>query len=273
MNGEINCEVVCDLLPPYAYGLANPSTRALVEGHLENCARCNKALEQLRIEEKEAPLPPDRALSRVKKKIRRKRLRIALLSAAAAIAVLCAGFYFLVLRDYPVPYREGDLRVDRRDEETFALDENGQLMLSYFRDDYLSSYGPIQHFCADGSIQVTHFVHLMQYPELKNKINGEKHDKPDGEWRGSMYLNWSPDDGDYYTLKVKPTKVTCRVYYLEDFGKLKPKGNGIFQEVNNMSTDDPNYRPSEEELLPYELTEEVLSRCTLIWEGDITPTE
>ena len=272
MNSEINCEVIRDLLPPYAYGLANPSTRALVDEHLETCAPCSKALEQLRAEEKEAPLPPGRALVRVKKKIKRKRLRIALLSVATAIAVLCTGFYFLVLRDYPVPYREGDLRVDRRDEEG-KLDANGHLMLSCFRANcYLSLHGGVQHINADGSVLVVRFVRLMTYTSLRYKISGPLTVGADGEWQSSTWLNWSPDDGEY-TLKAKPTKVTCRVYYLEDFGKLKPKRNGIFQEVNHMSTDDPNYKPSEQELLPYELTEEVLSQCTLIWEGDITPQE
>ena len=271
MHSEINCEVIRDLLPPYAYGLANPSTRALVDGHLETCASCNKALEQLRAEEKEAPLPPGRALVRVKKKIKRKRLRIALLSVVTAIAVLCTGFYFLVVRDYPVPYSQGSMQVDRRNEDG-EPDENGHLGITDFRaNHHMSSYGPIFHLDADGNALVVYFVQLRKHPALQVKLLGPVTGAPDGEWQGSLWIHWASADGEYYTLKEKPAQVTCRVYYAEDFGKLKSKGNGIFHEINHMSTDDPNYKPSEEELLPYELTEEVLSQCTLIWEGDITP--
>lgn len=286
MYNEINCEVIRDLLPPYAYGLANPATCALVDGHLETCESCNQALEQLRNEEEAMPLPPGEALGRVKKKIKRKKLRNALVSVIAAIAVLCAGFYFLVVRDYAVPYSEGDFQVQFVNED-WEPDENGTPALSYYRaNHYLSSHGEFYHTYSDGSKLVVYFVRLMKYPKLQVKLNGSNglmNGAADGEWQGSLllngavteplvtpdgenvWLNQSPFDTDY-SLAEKPPKTTCKVYYLEDFGKLKPKRRST-RVVNRISTEEP----SEEDLLPYALTEEVLKYCTLIWEGDVTP--
>ena len=266
MYNEINCEVIRDLLPPYAYGLANPATCALVDGHLETCEPCNQALEQLRSEEEAAPPPPGEALGRVKKKIKRKKLRNALMSVIAAIAVLCTGFYFLVVRDYPVPYREGDIQVDRRNEEG-KLEENGHLGITDFRaNHHMSCYGPIEHFYADGSVLVVYFVQLRKHPALQAKLLGPITGAADGEWQGSMWINEPPSEDGRYILKVKPPKVTCRVYYAEDFGKLRPKGST--RVANRLVTELP--LPAESPL-PYELSEEVLKYCTLIWEGDITP--
>ena len=272
MQNEISCEVIRDLLPPYAFGLANPASCNLVEKHLETCEHCSNALEQLRSEDTTAPLPPAKALGRVKKQIRRKRLRIALLSVVTAIAVLCTGFYFLVARDYPVPFREGDLRV-RLLNEDWEPDENGTPALSQYRENhYLSTWGPIHHFNPDGSILVVYFARLMKHPKLQVKLNGP-FGVPDGELQGSMLLNWSSDDGEYYTLKEKPSKVICRVYYLEDFGKLKPKkGDRVVNRITTEPGDEPPVYPPEA-FLPYELSNEVLQFCTLIWEGDITPLD
>jgi len=207
----------------------------------------------------------------VKKKIKRKKLRNALLSVIAAIAVLCTGFYFVFMQSYPLPYREGDFSVERRNEESLEPDDDGQLMLSEYRANcYLSLHGGVQHINTDGSILVVRFVRLMKYTKLHYQLNGMWNEgPPDGEWQGSTWLNWSPDDGDY-TLKEKPAKVTCRVYYLEDFGKLRLRAT--LKKANHFIAsypgEEPAYDPSE--LLPYELSEEVLKYCTLIWEGDIT---
>jgi len=92
---EIGCEVIRDLLPLCADGLASPQSRALADEHLETCEACAKALAQLRSEAAHPPLPSAKALALVKRKINRKRLRTGLVSVAAACAILVLGFALL----------------------------------------------------------------------------------------------------------------------------------------------------------------------------------
>ena len=47
MKNDLTCEVVQDLLPSYADGLTSPVTGEAVEWHLENCAQCTHALEEM----------------------------------------------------------------------------------------------------------------------------------------------------------------------------------------------------------------------------------
>ena len=47
MKNDLTCEVVQDLLPSYADGLTSSVTGEAVERHLENCAQCTHALEEM----------------------------------------------------------------------------------------------------------------------------------------------------------------------------------------------------------------------------------
>ena len=82
---DISCDVIRDILPLYAEGLVSDATKELVDDHLCGCDPCT---EQLGILKKAAQLPIEvdsRALKRVEKTIRRRKL---LTVAAAVMSVL-----------------------------------------------------------------------------------------------------------------------------------------------------------------------------------------
>jgi len=251
VHSEIGCEIIRDLLPPYADGLASPQTRALVDGHLEGCEPCSQALEQLRSEETAAPLPPGKALARVKKKIKRKRLYIAVISAVIAIAVLTTGYIFLFEWYYPIPYNEDYVRVERVNN-ALQLDDDGYLFLGNFQLDLGMSTHGYEYIDADGNVQLVEFVQLRK-PFINIRPQTER---PDGRSSGGSPLEWSLDEWENRKRENDDlpgtARLICKVYYLQDFRKLRLL----------------DYPAVWEDVLT---SDELLRSCILIWEGDITP--
>ena len=245
MNSEIDCGVIRDLLPPYADGLASPQSRALVDAHLEVCAPCNEALEQLRNEEEAMPLPPGKALAQVKKKIKRKRLYIAVLSALTAIAVFFTGHYLIFEQEYPMRYREGDFRVERLNDD-WQPDDDGFLVLTCYRPNYSATCSR-NYINGDGNVQAVILETLTTkfgYPYLLAKQH-------DGERMGGTTIEWMPEHWENYKTDwdlPDTARLICSAYYTKHCYLLD-----YFT-----SLDDQKF-------------EKFLESCTLIWEGDITP--
>lgn len=107
---NVSCEVVRDLLPLYAEGLASEGSRTLVEEHLAGCPDCRKTLEALRTPPAPAPEGAE-PLRAVKRDLRRRRLRAALL---AALLVFLPLFTLLArgMEEQYLPYTEGLVRVE-----------------------------------------------------------------------------------------------------------------------------------------------------------------
>lgn len=91
---EINCEIIRDLLPSYADGVACDETRRAVEKHVETCAECRGALESMRAGEQEKP-EIAREIDYLKKNRKRNRM-IVFFSMIAAILTV-AGLIFAKL--------------------------------------------------------------------------------------------------------------------------------------------------------------------------------
>ena len=84
-----HCDIIRDLLPVYADGLASPETVRLVETHLADCESCRALLDQMR-EPVLAYDPVENAEFKkiLKKQHHRNSKKIALISAAAVLAFL-----------------------------------------------------------------------------------------------------------------------------------------------------------------------------------------
>lgn len=81
---KINCEIIRDLLPLYAEGLASESSRTLVEEHLPTCESCRRELE---VEKKPARIPQEApGIDSVRREIGRRRA----LAVCCAVLLLCA---------------------------------------------------------------------------------------------------------------------------------------------------------------------------------------
>ena len=120
---KVSCEIIQDLLPLYAEGLASVPSQALVEEHLTGCPDCTQRLEQLT-----APPPlPDAAapLKQLKRHLWRRRLSAILLSALLVAVLMASLFSFLTAPQY-FPYESGLISVTEA--------ENGLLRISFRQD-------------------------------------------------------------------------------------------------------------------------------------------
>lgn len=83
----MECEIIRDLLPLYADGVAGEASRELVRRHLESCPACRAELERMQTElEGTAAADTDCAAA-----LRRRKRRMTRRTAAAAAAALLAG--------------------------------------------------------------------------------------------------------------------------------------------------------------------------------------
>lgn len=81
---NVNCDVIRDLLPLYAEGLASESSRKMVENHLESCETCKNELEVLKTP---AHIPQEASgIDSVRREIGRRRA----LAVCCAVLLLCS---------------------------------------------------------------------------------------------------------------------------------------------------------------------------------------
>ena len=110
-----HCEIIRDLLPTYADGLAGPETVKLVEEHLSRCEACRSILARMKEPVPACDPAENHAFEKVLKKQRsRNTRRIALLSTGIAVAALCllAGIlWFADVFYYVGTYTSPDGRV------------------------------------------------------------------------------------------------------------------------------------------------------------------
>lgn len=121
---ENNCNIMTDLMPLCAEGLASEDSVRLVEAHTERCESCRSAYAEMKAaaeaqneENADAAAP----LTLVRKKLRRRRARIAALCALGVFVAMTCVLSFLLARQY-VPYSP--------DAVTVTEDENGVLTVS-----------------------------------------------------------------------------------------------------------------------------------------------
>ena len=96
---DITCDVIEDLLPLYADGIASEGSRKLVEDHLKTCESCREKLRRMQTPEN---IPEtDRHEIDFLKKNRRRNKRVVLGSILAAVVLIAAviGTRFYVIGD------------------------------------------------------------------------------------------------------------------------------------------------------------------------------
>ena len=85
---ELPCEVVRDLLPSYVDGLTSGTTNELVDGHMEDCAACRAALEDMRAPGTEAAEEKEKEIDYLKK--HRRHNRAVVLWSLAGVCLIAA---------------------------------------------------------------------------------------------------------------------------------------------------------------------------------------
>ena len=119
------CDVIQDLMPLYCDDVASESSRAMVDEHIESCSECQELLENMKnnslpdvtmVDE-----PEIGAFKTMKRKMTRKNIRVALISAACAIAVFCVVLFYQT----PVPFEASNIDVSPTDDGTLAISSSG----------------------------------------------------------------------------------------------------------------------------------------------------
>lgn len=89
MNMKINCDVIQDLMPLCAEGLASAESRALVDAHMKDCPTCRA---RCRAMEEPIPAPEAVPLRAVRSQLTRRRTNAVLLAVCLAVLVLVSVF-------------------------------------------------------------------------------------------------------------------------------------------------------------------------------------
>ena len=89
MNMKINCDVIQDLMPLCAEGLASAESRALVDAHMKDCPTCRA---RCRAMEEPIPVPETVPLRAVRSQLTRRRTNAVLLAVCLAVLVLVSVF-------------------------------------------------------------------------------------------------------------------------------------------------------------------------------------
>lgn len=92
---KLSCNVIKDLLPLYAEHMASDDSRILVDDHLKECPSCRRELQQL-CTDVVIPVQTETApLEHLGQKIRRRRIRTAVLAILITAAILFSMFMYL----------------------------------------------------------------------------------------------------------------------------------------------------------------------------------
>lgn len=97
------CKLIQDLLPLYHDGVCSDESREIIGEHLTNCAECSGILEEIRAAES-VSIPADHvreaqktdSLKKIKKKLLRQQIIIAVTALFTAAAVLFGVSFFLM---------------------------------------------------------------------------------------------------------------------------------------------------------------------------------
>ena len=132
---KINCDVVKDMLPQYADGTLEEDTAEMVKAHLDECEDCREYYDEIiRVNEEldrgEVPVAPSMgeigALTKIKKRLRHRRLVTVLITIAAVFVILLCAYIYADMHYTYIPYEDSGIVV--RNNEIRTSKNYGRLM-------------------------------------------------------------------------------------------------------------------------------------------------
>ncbi|MDD4081225.1 MAG: zf-HC2 domain-containing protein [Eubacteriales bacterium] len=157
----MNCDIICDLLPLFAEGMASDKSRELVGEHLKGCPNCRKALAGLKAElptGEQAALP----LKKISRELKTRRLLTGLWAMFLALALATSILSALTSPRY-APYQAG----------LFTIHQAGGLLEVTVRDGYRANLISESVSREErGGIQL-YSLEVFSYPLDKGRGQGE----------------------------------------------------------------------------------------------------
>jgi len=138
---SIPCSVIRDLLPLYAEDLAGEESKALVEKHLEACADCKAALEDLQ-EPRPVAVAEEAVPLHLMKQLMRKHTAFWCLLAACLVAAVVFALIGRMTTTQSAPYVKGVFSFGRNEDGclfaavTNKAPDGVDYQVEYFHDEY-----------------------------------------------------------------------------------------------------------------------------------------
>lgn len=193
---KLPCDIINDLLPLYAEGLASEESKKAVEKHIETCPVCRKNLKAMgqpihRADIEKIPL------KKVKAKLQKQRFKAIVLAVVLVSVLAVSVTVYLTTPEY-LPYSEGLFSVDEKEDGTIIVTVNKAI----------SGYSVEGHFEPEDASIYAYHISVWKYrfgkkstgqSILLNPVNAEKvavFYYTDGEANTFIYgYNPYPDGG------------------------------------------------------------------------------
>jgi hypothetical protein len=121
----IKCDVIRDLIPLYIDGIASEDSRDLIDEHVKDCPACEKVMAAMRHGNESAPINVDNteigAFKKMKRKITRKHIRVAVISIICAVVFV----YVFFVHQTQMPYNAEKMRVDLAYDQVIDIHYDG----------------------------------------------------------------------------------------------------------------------------------------------------
>ena len=184
---KITCDVIEDLLPLYAEGLASDDSRILVEEHLKTCIDCKRQLNAIQ-EPKQIPIDTNiEPLKKVERKLFRKRIQIIAITVILVLTIVIISMAYLTSPEY-LPYSN--------DIVSLTSYEDGKVIITF--NDEVTGYD-INRYAAKNNTgyeyHITTWNTIWDQHLLKNKTQSIILN-PDGEDVAAVYYYFTDGKED-----------------------------------------------------------------------------
>lgn len=198
---KVTCDVIRDILPLYVEDMASSDSSAIVEEHINQCAKCKEQLDEMKAYSKPPMDTNITPMLKIKSILHREKLQAIIFSIMFTVLVCFVTIAYLTAPEY-IPYSEGTVSLIERD--------NG-LVLAVFGDQ-VSGYD-ISIYPADDS--TGYVYHITAWDSIWNRNTNKAH-------------------GTYAVLNPNSERVESVYYYLTDgsddiliYGKNQNPGGGV----------------------------------------------
>lgn len=127
---EIKCTIIQDVLPLYIDKVVSQDTKEMVDEHLQHCEKCQK---EYGLMNHELYIPAENKASfliKIKKKWRKKKVVISIVSVLATAIVLLGAFSYVFYYEKVIPYSKSLFEIE--------MQNKNQLVVHYYGKDYAS---------------------------------------------------------------------------------------------------------------------------------------
>ena len=154
---KITCDIIKDLLPLYAEGLASVDTVELVAEHISTCENCKEVLNEM---SSTTPIPFDSdaaPLKKIRAALQKQRVVTVLLSVLVSLVVAITVFGFLTSPSY-IPYVNDVVSVIEQG--------NGTVMVQF--GDSVSGFDTDKYVPEDGEYGDGFYYHITAWDSVWN---------------------------------------------------------------------------------------------------------